>query len=239
MANTRNMDALNKQQQEVNMELINAVRDRRSIRKFKPDRIPRNVLEGIFDAARWAPSWGNTQSCEFFILTGQPLEEFRRARFEKTSSKAPFIPDIPMPEAWPDAQKKRYGEIGKIMFTALDIKRDDKEGRNRFYQDMARFFDAPCLAVACIPSGVLVEYALLDVGLMLQTVCLLAPEKGLGTCIMAAAVGYPELLRKIPFIPDDRRIVVGIAMGYPDLDHPINQFERARIGMEEFVRWVE
>jgi nitroreductase len=144
-----------------------------------------------------------------------------------------------MPETWPDAQKIRYGEIGKSMFTALDIKRDDKEGRNRFYQDMARFFDAPCLIVACIPSGVLVEYALLDVGLMLQTVCLLAYEKGLGTCIMAASVGYPELLRKIASIPEDRKIVVGIAMGYPDINQPINKFMRARAGMEEFVRWID
>jgi nitroreductase len=221
------------------MNVINAVRGRRSIRKFKPDEIPRNVLEEIFDAARWSPSWGNTQSCEITVLTGQPLEDLRRACLEKTLTKAPFTPDIPMPETWPDSQKKRYGEIGKIMFTALDIKRDDKEGRNRFYQDMARLFDAPCLVVACVPSGVLVEYALLDVGLMLQTVCLLAHEKGLGTCIMAASVGYPELLRKVASIPEDRKIVMGITMGYPDLNHPLNKFERARIGMEEFVRWVK
>ena len=221
------------------MELINAVRDRRSIRKFKTDQIPRNVLEEIFDAARWSPSWGNTQSCEIYVLTGQSLEKLRKANFEKTLAKAPFTPDIPMPETWPDAQKKRYGEIGKSMFTALDIKRDDKEGRNRFYQDMARFFDAPCLVVACIPSGVLVEYALLDVGLMLQTICLLAHEKGLGTCIMAASVGYPELLRKIASMPEDKKVVVGIAMGYPDMNQPINQFVRARAGVEEFVRWIE
>lgn len=221
------------------MELVNAVRNRRSIRRFKPDPIPQNVLIEIFDAARWSPSWGNTQSCEFFILTGHPLEEFRRAHFEKTAAKVPFTPDIPMPEIWPDAQKKRYGEVGKRMFTALGIHRDDRAGRNRYYEDMTRFFDAPCLAVACIPSVVLAEYALLDVGLMLQTICLLAHDNRLGTCIMAASVRYSDLLRKIASIPEDRKIVVGIAMGYPDLDHPINQFERARVEMEEYVRWVE
>lgn len=220
------------------MDVINAVRERRSIRRFKTDEIPKNVLEEIFNAARWSPSWGNTQPCEIYVVTGQPLEELRNANHEKTLEKAPSNSDIRMPEVWPDALMKRYGDIGKRMFTALDIKRDDKEGRNRFYQDMARFFDAPCLVVACIPAGVLVEYALLDVGLMLQTICLLACEKGIGSCIMAASVNSPELLRKIASIPNDKTIVMGIAMGYPDPDHQINKFDRARIGMEDFVRWI-
>jgi nitroreductase len=79
---------------------------------------------------------------------------------------------------------------------------------------------------------------MLDIGLIVQTLCLLAHGQGLGTLIMAAAVQYPDLIREIASIPEDRRIVVGIALGYPDLAHEINNFERERAHLDEFVHWV-
>ena len=221
------------------MELEAAVRERRSIRKFKVDNIPKSVVEEILEAARWAPSWGNTQAWEFYVLTGEPLEAFRKENFEKLAAGEPFRPDVPMPEIWPEHMKKRYGELGRIILATLGVKREDKEGRNRFYGEMALLFGAPCLVVACIPGDTLVEYAMLDVGLITQTMCLVAHGKGVGTCIMAAAVGYPDVLRRIALIPENRRIIVSIAMGYPENADPINHFERPRAGLPEFVRWVE
>jgi len=221
------------------MELEAAVRGRRSIRKFRADIIPKSVIEEILEAARWAPSWGNTQVWEFYVLTGKPLEAFRKANSEKLAAGEPFRPDVPMPEIWPEHMKKRYGELGRILLATLGVKREDKEGRNRFYGEMALLFDAPCLLVACIPKDTLVEYAMLDVGLITQTICLVARGKGVGTCIMAAAVGYPDVLRKIAPIPENRRIIVSIAMGYPENADPINNFERPRAALSEFVRWVE
>jgi nitroreductase len=125
------------------------------------------------------------------------------------------------------------------MLELMGIDRADKEARNLLYARMAGLFGASCLIVATIPRGVLVEYALLDVGLVVQTICLLAHARGLGTCIMAAAVRYPDVLRKVASIPDDRRIVAGIALGYPDPDDPLNRFERTRAEAREVVRWVD
>jgi nitroreductase len=121
----------------------------------------------------------------------------------------------------------------------MGIEREDKEGRKRLYQEMAVLFGAPCLLVACISKDVSVEYAMLDIGLIIQTVCLLACDRGLGTCIMAASVGYPDLLRKFASIPQDRRIIIGVAMGYPDQDFPLNAFERTRVDIRECVTWVD
>jgi nitroreductase len=47
------------------------------------------------------------------------------------------------------------------------------------------------------------------------------------------------VLRKAAAIPDDRRIVAGIALGYPDPDYPLNRFERTRADVREIVRWVD
>ena len=220
------------------MTLTEAIRGRRSIRKFRKDEIPGEVLREILEAARWAPSWGNTQPWNFYVLTGNALEGFRAANLEKMVKGEAFSPEVPMPEVWPDKLKKRYMEIGKIVLTAMGIQREDKDGRNKLYQNMAAIFDAPCLIVACIPKGTLVEYAMLDIGLILQTLCLSAYDKGIGSCIMAASIGYPSLLRKIAGIPEDSRIIMGVALGYPDPDYPLNCFDRVRADTGEFVRWV-
>jgi len=100
-------------------------------------------------------------------------------------------------------------------------------------------FDAPCLILACISRDNLVEYQMLDIGLIAQSICLAAHDKGLGTCLLAAAARFPAEIRKIAAIPDDKKIIVGIAMGYPDLSFALNQFERERATLDEFVFWLD
>jgi nitroreductase len=221
------------------MELGAAIKDRRSIRKFQPDGISREIIREILETARWAPSWGNTQPWEFYVLTGKLLEDFRKANHNLFINDQPFTPDVPMPEVWPAHLKRRYDELGEIILRTLNIKREDKEARKKLYGNMASLLGAPCLIVACISRDTRIEYAMLDVGLILQTVCLAAHQKGIGTCIMAMSVGYPQLLRKILSIPEDRRIVIGVAMGYPDQSYPINSFERKRADIDEYVKWAD
>jgi nitroreductase len=221
------------------MELRAAIGGRRSIRKFKGQEISRETIRDILETARWAPSWGNTQLWEFYVLTGKRLDEFREANHRSFVDGQTFPLDVPMHEVWPERLKARYGELGKIMLTAMNVKRDDKDARHRLYEDMTLLFGAPCLIVACIPGDILVEYAMLDVGLILQTICLLAYDKGIGTCIMAMSIRNPGLLRKILSIPADRKIVMGVAMGYPDENFPLNNFERKRADISEYVKWVD
>jgi nitroreductase len=221
------------------MELKAAIEGRRSIRKFKAKEISRETIRDILETARWAPSWGNTQLWEFYVLTGKRLDEFRGANHRSFVDGQTFPLDVPMHEVWPERLKGRYGELGKMMLTTLNVKRDDKDSRHRLYEDMTLLFGAPCLVVACIPRDILVEYAMLDIGLIVQTICLLAYDKGIGTCIMAMAVRNPGLLRKILSIPDDRKIAIGIAMGYPDQGFSLNNFERKRVDISEYVKWVD
>ncbi len=218
--------------------LEQGIAERRSIRKFKEDPIPQETLREIVDQARWAPSWGNTQPWQFYIITGKPLAEFKKGTVEKMAGGEAYASDIPMPEVWPEQLKKRYGETGKVVLSSMNIAREDKTSRNRFYEEMAVLFGAPCLMVGCIPKGVRIEYAMLDMGLIIQTLCLAAYNKGIGSCIMAASVGYPSLLRQVGKIPEDSLIAMGIALGYADEHNPVNQFSRVRTALTEMVTWV-
>jgi nitroreductase len=219
------------------MELTAAIKERRSIRKFKSTDMPRNLVEEILDVARWSPSWGNTQPWEFYVLISEGLEKYKEMnRNKQAAGEAPFA-DVRMPQKWPDVLKKRYEESVADILTAQGIKREDKAARNQYYREMASLFGAPCLILACIPQASSVEYALLDIGLITQTICLLAHDKGLGTCIMASAVLYPSDIRKIASIPEDKKIVAGIALGYPDPAFSGNLRKRAELS--EIFHWVE
>jgi nitroreductase len=82
------------------------------------------------------------------------------------------------------------------------------------------------------------EYACFDAGLLVQTFCLAAHAKGLGTCIMAMAVAYPDVLHELLPQARDQRFVVGVALGVPDREAPVNRFERQRAGLDEWVSWM-
>jgi nitroreductase len=220
------------------MDVRTAVRERRTIRAYKQGKVPRDVIHEILEDARWAPSWGNTQGWEFYVVMGDTLEKFKEANLEKLKAGSSSTPEIPMPEKWPEKHNERYTGIVKRLLNALNIARDEKELRNELFGKMFSLFDAPCLIVACLDKGTSLDYGMLDIGLILQTICLLAHERGLGTSILAASVRYPELLRKLLSISDDKVIVIGVALGYPDWDAPVNKFERVRANLNELVTWI-
>lgn len=221
------------------MELAQAIKGRRSIRKFKSQDVPRNIITEILEEARWSPSWGNTQPWTLYVLTGKTLAKFKEMNLRQSLAGAATVSDVPMLEKWPDAMKARYGDLGKIVLSVQGITREDKEGRNKYYQSMFSVFDAPCLIFACISRDNLVEYQMLDIGIISQTICLAAHDRGLGTCLLATAARYSAETRKIAAIPDDKKIIVGIVLGYPDESSPLNKFERERAKLDEFVHWME
>ena len=56
-------------------DLLELVKNRRSVRKFKPDPIPDGCVEKIIEVARWAPSGFNTQPWEFVVVKKKELKE--------------------------------------------------------------------------------------------------------------------------------------------------------------------
>lgn len=219
------------------MELIDAILGRRSIRSFKSQMVPLDVITHILDKARWSPSWGNTQPYHIHVIMGEKLERFRKRNRENFLNNVPKRSDIPMPEVWPEVYKKRYMGLGRSVLQSLSIKREDMEARKRYYADMYSLFGAPVLLIFTVEREINIEYAMLDVGLFIQNVCLLAYDKGLGTCILANSSRYPELIREISGIPKSQLIVIGVALGYPMEDAPVNNFKRERANLDEIVTW--
>jgi nitroreductase len=220
------------------MRVSTAVKKRRSVRKFLSKPVSEKMICEIIDEALWAPSWGNTQPWEIVVLTGEILENYKKANAEALASGQEIRPDVPMPTNWPEILKNRYKHTGKKVLQTLGIEREDTAGRINYYLKMHALFDAPALVLFLVDESVSIEYAMLDIGIVLQTFCLLAVGKGLGTCIMAASVNYGAIAHQLLAIPDTKKIVIGTALGWPDEDADINRFDGQRGDINEFVTWI-
>jgi nitroreductase len=56
-------------------EVLKAIQNRRTIRKFKPDPVDEEKLKMILEAGRWAPSFSNLQPWKFFVVRDQKLKK--------------------------------------------------------------------------------------------------------------------------------------------------------------------
>jgi nitroreductase len=221
------------------MELQEAIRNRRSIRQFLAKPVSEDLIRDLIADALWSPSWGNTQPWEVVVVTGPKLAEFKKKSQEALLAGKEAATDIPMPQVWPDNYLARYKALGKSVLGALASAREDKEARLQHFVKMFGLFDAPAIVLVAVDQKLSIEYAMLDVGIFLQTFCLLAHDRGLGTCILAAMVSYPDIARELFSVPDSKLFVMGTALGWPDPDAPVNRFERQRGALDEFVRWVQ
>jgi len=224
------------------MDLQQVISGRRSIRVYQDKPVSAEILRRILDRAAKAPSAGNTQPWEVVVVQGAALETVRAESERLLLEEIPAKADLPnifsagkVTEAWPDALAKRYQDCGRLILNTLGIERGDKAGRQAFYRAMYRFFEAPVLLLVGFDKQLPEGYAMFDLGLFSQNLCLTAYAEGLGTCIMAVGAFYPEMLRaKLP-IPPHMQIGVGIALGYPVNEAPINCFERQYAPLEEWV----
>lgn len=220
------------------METTRCVQERRTIRKFLPKPVPKEMIADIISEALWAPSWGNTQPWEFMVVSGERMEAFKTENKQALMAGMNSTPDIPMPENWPEAMKSRYKDVGRTLFESLSIARDDVAARTNYYGDMFHVFDAPAMLLVLLDKSLLLEYAMLDVGIFLQTFMLLACDRGLGTAALAASVHFPQVAREVLPIPDNKRLAIGAAIGWPDTKARVNQFERKRACLDELITWV-
>ncbi len=207
------------------------IRSRRSIRRYSQKEVPEGAVVEILDTARWSPSWANTQPWSVFAVTGDTLERVKAAYHERAAAgvERQFEVSRPLPE-WPPEMAARTRQL---MASRSALASPSEPGPGNL-----DFFGAPWLLLFAIDGRLRAEYACFDTGLFVQTVCLAAHEHGLGTCIMAMGVGYPDVLHALIPAAEGKRFVVAVALGYPDLDAPLNRFDRSRADLRELVSFA-
>jgi len=218
------------------MELIEAIKSRKSIRGYQPTPVPKEILAEILEVATRAPSSLNSQPWEFTILGGKVLDDLKQALEEQFLAGAEIQTDFPI-EPLTGTYKKRQVELGITLYQLMDIAREDKEKRNQWTLKMMRAFDAPNIIIVSIDEEVSGFQAMFGIGAVTQTIALAAVNYGLGTCIQGALLFYPKVVRQIAGIPESKKLAIAIAIGYPDWDSPANKLQTTREPLASIVTW--
>ena len=220
------------------MDAVTCLKGRMSIRGFKPEPVPRSLLQEVFDLARWSPSYKNSQPWEVLLLSGERKEALSREMIRLLEAGAPNTPDLAAPDEWPPAEEAKINHLYQSRKEAMGIDLGDPEVIRKAKKANYSFYGAPH-AVYLFQEKTLSQWSLFDLGFFAQSLMLAAHAKGLGTVPQAFLTDYAREIKEFLGIPASKRLVLGLSLGYPNPAAPINQFRTDRSSVEDFVRWLE
>jgi len=218
------------------MDLIEGIETRRSIRAFKDKIIPEDVLNKILKAASNSPSYTNTQPWEVAVVCGKKKEDLSKRIHNLASKKAEALPDLSWPKGWPAEHEARSRDHGARRLAAFDVERDDEVEREKLSLMNFEFYGAPC-AIFLFMDGSLNEWSVFDMGLFAQNLILAAHSYGVESCLQASVTIYAREIKEFLGIPESKKLVICISMGYPDNEAKLNTYRAIKQKPQEFMKW--
>jgi nitroreductase len=215
------------------MNVSQAVAQRISVRAFRADAVAGGVVREILEAAARAPSGGNLQPWRVHAVTGAPLEALKAKVRENPFGETPEY-DVYPANLWEPLRTRRF-QCGEDLYATIGIPREDKAARLAQLAKNGELFGAPVGLFFSLDRKVgPPQWS--DVGMLMQTIMLLAVERGLATCAQDYWARYPQTLAEVLNLPADHMIFSGMALGHADETAPINTLRTRR---DPFEVWAE
>jgi nitroreductase len=210
-------------------------RSRRSIRGFLAQPVAPEILERIFETAAFAPSNCNTQPWQSHVVSGE-LRDRLSAIFMDTIAQGKHSLDFPYDAKYEGIFRRRQLDVGILLYEALGVTREDKEGKRRAFLRNLEFFDAPHVVFIFMPDWCGIREAC-DVGMYAQNLMLAMRSHGLASCPQTI-LGYDaDSVRSELNIDPQMKLLFGISFGYEDPDLPENRIVPERAALEELVHF--
>ena len=201
-------------------DILDIIKKRRSIRRYKPDDVPDELLDKIMEAGRWSPSGDNAQPWRFIVVRDPEIKK-KMGEIAKEGSARRFTAEY------------HTGRMQERFESLKDPEKLAKAfGKLRSGEVSEFLAEAPVVIVVCAHLDVWdVPY---DSAMATENMMLMATSLGLGTCCVVAPVSdmrddikMMELLK----VPHGYKIVCPLAVGYPD-ESPN---PRPRLPLEDIV----
>lgn len=220
------------------MEFQQLAFERRSIRGYKPDRVPREVLDEIIEVAAQSPSSMNTQPWYVHVVAGDVLDRIRAGNTERMIATGKPDREIRGHGRYENEHRDRQKRVAAQLFEAAGIGWDNKEQRQDWTMRGFRQFDAPVSVIGCIDRELEDSTeAYFDLGQFVHAMVLAAWDRGVGCVINGQGIMQSTVVRTEAQIPDDQLIVITVAMGYPRDDFPANDVVSERRPVGEIARY--
>lgn len=217
------------------MDLLKIIDERKSIRAFKADPVPEDLVRQILAAAAQAPSAINLQPWEFLVVAGE-----ERSRLSRRLLKAYREKNISCSPGNVKPLASTFTSRGVQSFEGMRPYLDEMGSEfNRFINEgSCNFYGAPVAIILCLDNA-FSKARYVDVGIALGYLVLAAHNFGLHTCPIGLITAYEEDVKDALDIPENKDVVISAALGYPDWDSPINRFRSSKEPPQTFVRWIE
>ena len=216
------------------MQVEKAVKTRFSCRAFLPDPVPAETVRDILSTARQAASGGNLQPWHVYALAGDRLAALKSDVLGQIAAGRQS--EEPAYQIYPDNLKSPYRErrfkCGADLYDSLAIKRSDKAARKAQFVRNFDMFGAPVGLFFYLDKQMLAPQWC-DLGIFLQTVMLLACERGLDSCAQESWSMWPQTVARHTGPQPDLMLFCGMALGHGDMTAPVNQWRTTRAAMEE------
>ncbi len=215
------------------MNVSEAVKRRISVRAFRPDPVPGEVVRTLLEQAARAPSGGNLQPWLVHAIAGEPLKQLLELARSKGPDAAPGYTVYPE-NLWEPYRTRRFRN-GEQLYASISIPREDKAARLRQLAKNAELFGAP-VGIFVFVDRKMGAPQWADLGMYLQTLMLLAVEHGLDTCPQEYWARYSSLVERFFDVPGDQMLFCGVALGHRDDTAPINQWRTERAPFDEWIQ---
>ncbi len=223
-----------------------AITGRMSARAFLPKPVPRDLIQHLLDVASRAPSGTNTQPWKVYVLQGASKD----ALVSQVCAAHDAIRDNPAlaaeyqeaydyyPKQWISPYIDRRRENGWGLYGLLGIGKTEKDKMHLQQQRNFRFFDAPVGLMFTIDK-IMGGGSLVDTGMFLQNLMVVARAHGLDTCPQAAWNGFAKIILPHIGAGDNEMLVCGMSLGYADPADKVNTFHTPRVPAADFTTWLE
>ena len=217
---------------------------RYSVRDFRPDPVPTEIVEEILEDTRQAPSWSNTRPFMLALATGERADRLRAAyiaEFDVTlpvqHKKRGAMVRLALSGKAPDGDYRTWAPhpadllphsqaVGSQLYAHMGIARDDRKARDAAVRRNCEAFGAPVIGFVLVHKG-LMPFAALDAGIMLQTLFLSAKAHGVDSCPLGVLATWRRPFDAEFEAPADYRLITGFALGYAS-GAPVNDFRAER-----------
>ncbi len=221
------------------MDVLEAIKTRKSIRAFKSDPVPKETLVELLEISQRAPSGTNTQPWYTYVCAGDTRDAIEADVLELArQGKAGRYEDTDYyPAKWNEIHNDRRRRVGWGLYGLLGIEKGDRERSAAQGARNFKFFDAP-VGMFITTDAYLGRGSWADAGLYLQTIMLAARGFGLHTCPQAAWILFQEPIYRHLGIPDDQVLVSGLSLGYADDTAIENTLVSEREDLANVVKFV-
>lgn len=209
---------------------------RRSVRGFLPEQIPEQDLQSIFEEAGRAPSNCNTQPWQVWVASGDKRDEIKTA-LTTSVMKGEMTPDYPWSGKYDGIYKERQHDAARQLYSAMEIARDDRAGRQGSFMRNYELFDAPHVCFLFIREDFGIRESA-DVGMYSQNLMLSIAAHGYASCPQTSLGFFAKQVREILGVSEEWKLLYGISFGKEDTSVKANNAVVGRAPLEELVTFT-